>query len=142
MPYYMRYFVEDPKPPSEIEIAAMFEKQGGPRLVGDVLTEGDQAFAQKSVAISGDELFEQEIDEFRDLVNDAQGWLAKRRVQKCLSNATAIVAAQVLFGGKETEESLSRLDPLWEWLSRAHPGMLHADGEGFYEDKKLVLALE
>jgi hypothetical protein len=38
------------------------------------------------------------------------------------------------------EQTLSLLDPLWHWLQEHHRGLVQADGEGFYEHQRLILA--
>lgn len=61
------------------------------------------------------------------------------RVLEVLTRVREMIAVQVLFGGRDIESTLTRLDPLWEWLFAHRRGLLQADGEGFYDATGLVL---
>lgn len=89
----------------------------------------------------GDELFDEEIQELADVVDDATG-KQKKRVQALLQIAMRIVSVQVMWQERETEETLERLDPLWHWLTSQHDGLVQVDGEGFFEGDACILQTE
>jgi hypothetical protein len=99
--------------------------------------------AHVEINVPGDGLFDEERDELIEFVTDSDGERsAKSRVLETLGAARTIVAAQVLFGTGDAETTLSRLDPLWQWLFRNRLGLLQADGEGYYDARGLVLQVE
>ena len=59
-----------------------------------------------------------------------------------VGGARSLVAVQVLWDGEEADAALALLDPLWAWLFRERPGLLQADGEGFYDSERLILRVE
>ncbi len=81
------------------------------------------------------------IEEFREDVEDSTG-RKKRSVLNVLERARAIVVVQVLGQGRDTEATLQKIDPLWDWLFANRKGLLHADGEGFYDRSGLILRAE
>jgi len=96
--------------------------------------------AHIEINVSGDDLFDEERDELAEFVTDTVGDpTAKATVLETLGAAQTIVAAQVLYGTGDVETTLSRLDPLWQWLFRNRKGLLQADGEGYYDARGLIL---
>jgi hypothetical protein len=63
----------------------------------------------------------------------------KTKVKRALEQAKAIVALQVLWQGCGTEETMEKLEPLWEWLFANRQGLLQADAEGYYDSSGLIL---
>ena len=63
----------------------------------------------------GDGLFDEEIVELKEFLEDAEGE-RKSEVLQTLNEAKAIIAVQVLWQGRETDETLEKIAPLWEWL--------------------------
>lgn len=71
-----------------------------------------------------------------------KGWFVKKpreRVLAFLRQVHVRLVVRVLWGGRGGNETLDRLDPLWEWLMVNYKGLLQADDEGFYEGRKLIL---
>lgn len=66
----------------------------------------------------------------------------RAQVEAVLSDAKRMICLRVLWGDRGTETTLSRLDVLWDWLFSHRAGLLHAEGEGFYQDETLILALK
>ena len=56
--------------------------------------------------------------------------------------STRTVALRVLYQGRESEQTLTKIDPLLVWLMMHREGMLHVDGEGFYEGEELIFEME
>ena len=75
-------------------------------------------------------------------VESVKGWFVRKPKQRVLAFLKQIkvrIVVQVLWGGREGEDTLEKLDPLWEWLMTNYKGLLYVDGEGFYEGKMLIL---
>lgn len=139
----MRFFVEAEEAPSEEDLAALFDEAGnGFRFADGVLYRDDEDFAVIEVNRRGEELFDEEIEEFRAFLAELEDSPGKERVLRCLDVASAIVAVQVLFGGRDADETLEALDPLWDALFEDYGGLLQADEEGFYDADDQVLELE
>ena len=74
-------------------------------------------------------------------IKEAEGESLKR-VTSLLATAKAMVVVCVLSQGRQSEETLDRIAPLWDWLFKHYHGLLHADGEGYYDANGAVLAVE
>lgn len=147
MGYYMRYVVVDKKD-LDLDMLehslraydpayAIVTRQKG-RNAGD-LTHGGEVCAQIEINRPHNGLFDDEIQELVEFANEADG-KGKKTVLRCLKKARLIVAVQVLFQNRETETTLQKIDPLWQWLFANREGMLQADGEGYYKERgELVL---
>jgi hypothetical protein len=151
MGYYMRFYDTDPRPLyiSELrnalrEIDPEFEiENGSDALNSGYLTYGGALHAE--VDISGPETeyfgYDWRSDSLTAL--DAQGdAVGMQKVAKVLRDAQRMVYARVRWGGRDAETTLSRLDLLWDWLFVHRSGLLYAEGEGFYEDETLILAIK
>src|SRR4051794_16027549 len=98
--------------------------------VEGLIFHGQEEYAQIEINVPGDGLFEEEIEELIDFANDTNG-PRKAEVSDVLKRAHTIVAVQVLFQERSTEETLSKLDPLWTWLLENRKGLMQAGGEGY-----------
>ena len=103
-----------------------------------ILAKGEELLAELDVSSPGDDLFTAEIDELRDLAG--QDSAAGQAVAARLESVTAILAVRVLSQKRTAEQTLSLLDTLWHWLQAHRRGLVQADGEGFYEGQRLILA--
>jgi hypothetical protein len=147
MGYYMRFIVTDSKPLdfSKLEQDLHFQDANYALKITserelDVLYAGE-AHAELEINQPGDGLFEAEIGELMDFLEDVRG-RARKRVLNTLGNATRIIAAQILYGGRELDLTLERLDPVWDWLFAQHAGLLQADDRGYYDADKLILEVD
>jgi hypothetical protein len=105
------------------------------------LTYDGVAFAQIEISQPGDGIFEEEVANFRDCVEAKRGTKiadAKAKVLATLDSAKRTVVVRV----GDHDESLGLLDIVWDWLFAHRAGLLQADGEGFYEDEELILAVK
>lgn len=140
MAYSMRFFVDGTRPSGIAEIAAAlktidpaFEIRGrelyrGVELLGKIQINDRGAGAADKIA------------EF--LIHlDAVGGETAPLVKERLARASATVAVELSWGKRGTETTLDLIAPLWQWLFEHHPGLLQADGEGFYDSEKLLLEL-
>ena len=102
------------------------------------LTYNSIIYGQIEVNRSGDGIFDEEVEELKEFAKEAIGE-KKAEVLSVLNEAKAIIAVRVLSQGREDEETLERIDPLWHWLFSNRKGLMHADGEGYYDVVGLVL---
>lgn len=108
---------------------------------GDLTYNGD-IYGTLEINRPGDGLFDEEIEELQEFLEDAEGE-RKSEVLQTLNDAKAIVALQVLQQGRATdEETLVRIDLLWEWLFANYKGLMQADAEGYYDASGLVVKVE
>lgn len=136
--YYLRFLCEDDKPlsPGEI-ISGLRDTDPGFTLDEDgSLSRGSALLAHIDVSQAGDGLFDDELGELRE---EAGRGAAASTVTRRLGTVSAILTARVLWQDRETEETLDLLSPLWDWLLAHRRGLIHADGEGFYDGQDLIL---
>jgi len=146
MGYYMRFFDTSEKPITidEIEDALRqvdpvyhLEAPESARIPQADLYLRDDLYAEIEINAAGrDGLFEDEIAEMLEFLEDAEGE-GRKCVEKVLKSARRIVRVRVL--GHDSEKTLAGIDPLWRWLFSTRAGLLHADGEGYYDAADLVL---
>jgi hypothetical protein len=143
MGYYMRFFVEDGKPLTLDEVASGLNGIDPEfRIDADgTLHRADQLLSQLEISSTDDDLLREEINEFVEMIEEAQGARTAELADR-LNQVTAVLGVQVLWQGRTSEQTLNLLDPLWNWLLEHRRGLIQADGEGFYDGRKLILALE
>ncbi|HEV8487975.1 MAG TPA: hypothetical protein VGV87_30930 [Blastocatellia bacterium] len=146
MGYYMRFIVTDEQDVSlsvlefalkQVDSAYLIERDEESDSEG-LLKCGDAVYGQIEVNRPGDGLFDGEIEELCDFVNNSDG-VKKSEVLNVLGQANAIVAIRVLDQGRESEDTLMKIDPLWDWLFANRQGLLQAGGEGYYDASGLIL---
>ncbi|MCI0665735.1 MAG: hypothetical protein L0220_32160 [Acidobacteria bacterium] len=109
---------------------------------GDILYKGE-IYGQLEVNRPGDSLYGDEIEELKEFIEEARGAKKKKqRVLAVLDNSSAIVAVGVLWQELTAEETLERLEPLWDWLLANRKGLIQADDEGYYDATGLILKVE
>lgn len=143
MSYYVRFISTDAAEttPSILEQALKQREPEYSIAESGELKHGDVVYGVVEVNRPGDGLFDEEIGELKEFVDDVRG-KRKADVLKTLDAATGIVAVQVLFGDRQTETTLQKLDPLWEWLLTNRKGLLQADDEGYYDQTGRILKVE
>src|SRR5262245_6915905 len=155
MGYYMRFFDTSEKPLTigeiegalrDVDPAYRLEAPESAKVPQADLYLGDGLYAEIEINQPGDGLFEDEIAEMLEFLEDAEGKArkdaegkARKRVEKVLKGARRIVSVRVLGQDRETDETLAGIDPLWKWLFSTRAGLLQADGEGYYDADDLVL---
>jgi hypothetical protein len=142
----MRYIVADERPVTLPDVEAALTETGRDYVVDGEDTEATLRYRGNAVGhltlnVPDDGLFDEERDELVAFAEDGDG-RGKDRVLETLRTARGIVAVQILFGDGDTERTLSAIDPLWRWLHANRRGLLQADGEGYYDDTGLILAVE
>ena len=142
MGYWMRFFDTEKKPLTLRSLrAGLHRSDGGFDISQGQLTYNGEDFAQIDISEPGDGIFDEELAEFRANVaakRGAKSAAAKSEVLAILDSAKRTIVVRV--GGHA--EALSLLDTLWDWLFSHRSGILQADGEGFYQDEDLILALK
>jgi hypothetical protein len=99
---------------------------------------GSQRLAIIEINRPGDDIFEDDLAEFMDMVGkgDLPGEV---RVRETLTATRALVVIEAFWEGEDAESTLSKIDPLWDWLFANHTGLSQADAEGFYDASGLIL---
>jgi hypothetical protein len=147
MGYYMRFFDTSEKPLSidevegalrEVDPAYRLESPESAKIPQADLYLREGLYAEIEINQPGDGLFEDEIAEMLEFLEDAEG-KARKRVEKVLKSARRIISVRVLGQDREAEDTLAGIDPLWRWLFSTRAGLLQADGEGYYDADDLVL---
>ncbi len=79
-----------------------------------------------------------EIDGLKEELREVGGERSQYVLQ-ALNDCKAVVVVQVLWQGRDTESTLEKIDPIWEWLFANCSGLLHVDAEGYYDRTDLIL---
>ena len=145
MSVYLRQITSGDVP--KIEHIALSVMQSGAEIVFGEADEdgistifsGDFAIGELEVNPKGSDLFDEEVAEFTDKLQNASGDVD--RIQTALKDASCIIAIQVLFEGRSPEEVMNDMLPLMTWLQENCPGLTQADGEGFYDGETLILEI-
>jgi len=149
MGYYMRFILDDERHVSldlfesalkAVDRAYAIERDEKDDIEGVLTYDGD-VYGKIEINHPGDGLFDEEIEELIDKVNIAAGE-RKSKVLKVLSGAGNIIAVQVLFGERASEDTIDKISPLWEWLLANRGGLLQADDEGYYDREGLILEVK
>lgn len=150
MPYYMTFFVDHASGAGFADIEAGLRAEDpayrvevldrGPMDDFDAadLFHGDDAIARIEINRGGEPLFHGEIQDRVEGVK-YDGTRQRSRVITTLRRTNTIVRVHVLWGGRDPDLTLERLQSLWDWLFLFRSGVLHADGEGFYDADGLIV---
>jgi len=145
MSYYMRFITTDTAETTPLILEQALKERDSQYSISESgeLKHGDDLYGVVEVNRPGDSdgLFEEEIGELKEFVEDVRG-KRKADVLKTLDDAKAIVAVQVLFGDRQHEAAIRKLDALFEWLISHRKGLLQVDDEGYYDQTGLVLKVE
>ncbi len=105
--------------------------------LADILYD-NQRIAQLEINHPDEDIFEDDISEFKDLVGVPENANAQK-VLDALNSATALIAIESFWEEGKADETLDKLDPLWDWLLTNRKGIVQADGEGFYDASGLLI---
>lgn len=148
MGYYMRFHDTEPRPLhiSELraglrEIDPAFDVDGENISDSGCLLYNGEVYADITIDGPDDAYFDWKTDSLKAEVGAAAG-PGKERVEAVLRAAQRQVFVRIRWGGRDSETTLSRLDVLWDWLFAHRSGLLHAEGEGFYDGEELILAVK
>lgn len=100
----------------------------GDRVLGNltILTESDQRF--QSVMQERNRALANADDEYREAVEHTLAE-SKRFIEIELAETSE----------DDFDAALEAVDPLWDWLFDSREGLLHAEGEGYYQDGEIIL---
>ena len=142
MGYYLRYLITDDK---SISLDQLQTGLKGVDPAYSVTTDGETSYGKDlcgdiDLNYPHDGLFDEEIAELKDEISSLPKSAPKDKVLDILDRTNTIIAVQVLWQGRPTEQTLAMLNPLWTWLFANYEGVLYADVEGYYSvDKPLLL---
>ncbi|MCO6382232.1 hypothetical protein [Oceanicola sp. 502str15] len=150
MSHYMRFFFTSPAPALSRLAATLptalprhslrhLAPEDAPREAE--LYAGETLCAALDLTLPGTPLFTDEIAEFIAALEAGKGTGEMARVRDVLTRCTAVLAAQILWQGRKTDEVMDDIDPFWDWIAAQHEGLLQADTQGFFEGYDRVLAL-
>ncbi len=139
MPFFMRFFDTSQQGLELEELRPIFTQPAKLSVEGD-LHLNDIPIAMISIEDKGDSLFEEDIEEFQELLEDEPSAVA-REVEIILDKCQRIVVVQLFTSQGSLEDSLQRIDLLWNHLTASRTGLVQVDGEGFYNSERLILDL-
>jgi hypothetical protein len=87
-----------------------------------------------------DDLVREEVEEFTELLEDVDDSPEKQKVLDHLEQSKAVVAAQLL--GDIDDDGYTAAGTFLTYFVEHCGGLIQADGEGFYEGEKLIVAVE
>lgn len=133
MSFYIRYISTDAKPVTlpilqkemkELDSAYALTKSGE-------LKHGKDVYAVIEINRPGDGLFEDELVELKEAIRKTRG-KKRAHVLKLLDKSKIIVAAQILFADRSDQDTLAKVNPLFEWLLENRKGIAQVDNDGYY----------
>lgn len=150
MGYYMRFFDTSEQtlnlPTIEIALRAIDPAyriqiiDDSDALQGELHFD-DGLYGEIEINQVGDGLFDEEVQEqLESLDGGEQG--DSEVVAATLRSARRSVVVRVLSQGRECDDTLERIDPLWRWLFSARQGLLQADGEGYWDSQGLIFEVD
>jgi hypothetical protein len=144
MGYYLRFLVTDDRPISLDILRLALQSIDAAYSIDehDEIRHGDSVYGSIEVNFPQTDWSREEIAEFREELVDEPQSPAKSEVEATLNQTIAIVSVQVLWQGRTNEETMVKLDPLWDWLFANYSGIQQADGEGYYSAYGPLLLLD
>ena len=152
MGYYMRFISIDKEDISlNVLESALRQSDADYRIKRDnesdnegIITNKEEIYGQIYVYRPGDGIFDSEVEVLKDFVEEAGDQMKqKQTVLSVLNHSTMIIFVRVLWQGRrESEETLEKLDPLWDWLLAKRKGLIQADNEGYYDATGLILEVD
>ena len=146
MGYYMRFILTGEDETRLRDLEAGLKKVDGSYQITNVellpyesgeLRHGDALLGEVEINRPADP---EELDELREEVEESGASTEEQQaVLSVVNQATSIIAVRVLRQGRNSEEVLEEIDPLWDWLFANRKGLLHADADGFYDASGLIL---
>ena len=66
----------------------------------------------------------------------------REAVEAALHSSRQLIQIRLDVLEEDLDDSLEAIDPLWDWLFDSREGLLHAEGEGYYQDGEMLLEEE
>lgn len=98
----------------------------------------DKLIAHIEINHSDEDIFQDDIEELSDTIGTPQNTI-EQNILNQIRAANTLIAIEAIWQGTNREATLDKLDPLWKWLFQHYPGVLQADGEGFYTADGLIM---
>ncbi len=145
MAHYLRYLVSDPRGLSWTELdealrafdaAYRIEQEGSERR----LCYGDGVFGRMTLAQRGDPFFAEEFDDLQAAMEHIP-LQDRKTVRQVMQHTQALIVLRVVWENRDTESTLERIQPLWDWLLAHRTGLLQVDTEGYYGPSGLILVV-
>lgn len=152
MGYYMRYFI--PKSAQTITLPQIHDAltridakyaiqidSTDPNF-GDIAY-GERVLGEIEINTAGDEIFEEEMEDFLELLNHSKDDQKAIIIQNMQSSGQMVAISAIWRDGDADDADVvhNHLDPLWDWLDTHYEGMLHRDADGFYHGQTLILEM-
>lgn len=146
MGYHMRFIVKDDKELSFEKLESALKELDSKYSVDFDKNEGELIYGDSKYAVleinkKDDEYFEDDIEMLIERVEVTEGE-NKEIVLDTLRNSKSFFFVRVLLGGRDDEETLGKIDPIWEWLFENYEGLMQADLEGYYDSSGLIFEIE
>jgi hypothetical protein len=149
MSYHIRFIFDDDRNVSLSELEfALKDTDESYKLDRDesdeteaILMFGDEEYGQVFMNLPNDGLFDEEISELIEFLEDTKGE-NKQKVVNTLQNSKQLLCIRVLDQGRESEETLIKIDPIWKWCFENRKGLMQADLEGYYDASGLILEVK
>ncbi len=146
MGYYFRYLLqtEHNLQLSDIEKGLKRHNNNYSIQQSEVKDQGDLLYDDKVIAHieinhPTEDIFKEDIEELSDTIGTPQTTI-EHKILDQIHSTNLLIAIEAIWSGTQRNTTLDKLDPLWTWLFDNHPGILQADGEGFYTREGLILA--
>ena len=139
MGYYLRYISDDPQRITLTMLEEGLKTSDGLHPVQQAWSE--MICGQVEINTAGDDIFEDDIGELIAWVAGGDS-PAEQQIVAVLKNAQTMIAVEAEWAGNESEATLAKIDPVWDWLFDHFHGLLQADNEGFYDRNGLILPLD
>jgi hypothetical protein len=99
-----------------------------------------QRLGEIEISRADEEIFSEEIEEFRALVRHAAS-PARDQVLDVLAATRLMVVVEAVWNPEDPDPILDLIEPLWDWLFEQHGGLLQMDGHGFFNQTDLILEM-
>ena len=146
MSYHMRFFDLSPQPLTFAAIeTALRVTDPGYRLDANgavaSLWLSEKALGEMEIHAPGDGAFERVVGE-RVAALAASEDEYREAVEAALHSSRQLIQIRLDVLEEDLDDSLEAIDPLWDWLFDSREGLLHAEGEGYYQDGEMLLEEE
>ncbi|WP_020470989.1 hypothetical protein [Zavarzinella formosa] len=150
MAYHMRFFDTSPKPLTITAVETALRVTDPTYRLVDVgenpipqasLFLGDAPQGELEINTPGDGVFDNLVKEMLARLANS-GHEFREAVETTLTMTQRIITVRISAEEASLDDTLAAIDPLWDWLFDSRQGLLHAEGEGYYEDGEMVLEEE
>ncbi|HLF06939.1 MAG TPA: hypothetical protein VI893_07210 [Thermoplasmata archaeon] len=143
MGYYMTFITMDRRKVNLRDLRNHLKKTGDKyRVVWEggegLLYYAEKPYCRIEVVYRGKKGWKEQAETMDECLELCNG-MAKPRVERLLRDAQAMVVLQVHWGDRDLDSTLDRIYPVVDWLHANRTGLLRADNEGFWNEKKIVL---